>query len=526
MTFLPNPRVILAAAILVATGCASAPLREADRQRVAEADARVLDGCLTCLQEARDTYEALAETAARPILLSRLFDVNILIALRESELAISSTAAIEKATAISAELPPSPVRSLALELAIIGLPEIVGTPRAAARQRGRDALELVDRFGGRVPDVLQQGVASDPFLAYLASSWTCLPGVADTPPPEAELQEPIETQPLPALLAYRKATCPSGDAEALDALVDTNPEFIEAGYLRARLPALALTTEYVSRQRTWFERARTSFPTSAAVTYSFGALNQTLGDCRAALTYYDATLRLQPAHEEAALQRVICLGFLGRYETAIAAATEIIDADYFNVDDAYYWRAWNRNELRQRVEARRDIEQALSMRSSARNHSLAGIVAYHLDDLEAADRHLRESIEWDRAMCLSRWYLGLVAFDREQWEATGTAFEAAADCYLESAREARQHLAAIEEADLDPTFKANQILGFNAVIQEDTSQEHASCLNGANGFLRAGDRTRATLLVDRIPSDSTYASGADQIREYLAELDAADTPPS
>jgi tetratricopeptide (TPR) repeat protein len=519
-----NMRQVLVALLLLAAGCASAPLRQADRLRLADADTRLLDGCLACLREARETYEDLADGAARPLLLPRLFEVNILIALREGELAIPASAAIDRATAIAAELPASPVRELALELAHLGLPEVTGTPRAAARRRTRDLLALSDRFAGQIPPVLQDNPTGDPFITYLARSWTCLPGVKDESPAGEPAQEITDASLRPGLLAYREATCPLADAEALDALVERIPDFVEAGYLRARLPALAFTAEYVARQREWFERARQAFPTSAAVTYSFGALNQTLGDCRTALTYYDATLRIQPAHEEAALQRVVCLGFLGRFETAVNAATAIIDASYFNADDAYYWRAWNRNELRQREDARADIEQALKMRANARNYSLAGIIAYHLQDLEAASRHLSRSIDMDRTMCLSRWYLGLVSFEREEWAETGAAFEAAADCYKASADEARQNLADIEVADLDAEFKRNQIIGFTAVIQEDTSQEHASCINGANGYLRAGDRERAAQLITRIPGDSDYAPGAAQIREYLAELTDAEIP--
>ncbi|MFO7301703.1 MAG: hypothetical protein DIU54_004715 [Acidobacteriota bacterium] len=510
--------------LLVAAGCASAPLRQADRARLAHADARVLDGCYACLLEAISIYDELATAspAAAAALRSRQFETSVLLALRSAELAMPTEEFYERAVAAAGQLSDAGV-PLILELARIGVWDSVGSPRAVRRQSTRALGDLVRKHGQALPDAVAASSFSAPFVEYLRAAWTCLPGAEGADAQAAVLVDDTRTAARATpLVRYRLATCPTADGRALGALLTDAPEFVEAGYFRARLPSLNITAEYVASQRTWFDAARHAFPTSAAVTYSLGVLNQTLGDCRTALTHYDATLRLQPHHEDARLQRLVCLGFLGRHETAITAATQLIEGGYDNVDEAFYWRAWNRNQLRQLDEARADIDQALTRRVNARNYSLAGTIKYHQRDLEAAERDLRSALEMDGTMCLAHWYLGLVAFEREDWPGTGAAFEGAADCYRDSAAEAAQQLAAIEAADLDPDFKKNQILGFRAVIQEDRAQEQASCLNAASGYVRIDDRARAAALLARIPDSSDYASGAQQLREYIAALAEAD----
>ena len=73
---------------LVSGACASAPIRKADLALVTTADERVLEGCYSCLTEARDTYQRLAVGKARPLLITKLFEVQVLVWLREVELAM------------------------------------------------------------------------------------------------------------------------------------------------------------------------------------------------------------------------------------------------------------------------------------------------------------------------------------------------------------------------------------------------------------------------------------------------------
>jgi hypothetical protein len=162
------------------------------------------------------------------------------------------------------------------------------------------------------------------------------------------------------------------------------------------------------------------------------------------------------------------------------------------------------------------------MNINARVYTLGGIIKYDQKELVEAERDLGRAIEMDRRQCIAQWYLGLVSFARELWEATGDDFAASATCYRRSAEGSEAELEVMRAADLDPDFKASQIQGFQAVIQEDRSQEQASYLNAANGFVRSEQHGRAREMLAGIPEDSLHAPGARELRRYLDDLDAPD----
>ena len=119
------------------------------------------------------------------------------------------------------------------------------------------------------------------------------------------------------------------------------------------------------------------FPPSQHTGNSLTGLYQTVADCRAAVEYYEETLALAPGHEYAAMQRVVCLGYLAQHRAAIDSATEIIDRRYEDMAaDAYYWRAWNRHRLKQLVEARADAARSIAIDATARAYALAGSISF------------------------------------------------------------------------------------------------------------------------------------------------------
>lgn len=514
--------VVVVVALLLA-GCASAPIRRADLAPLGEADARVRDGCYTCLVAALQTYESLAVGRARPIVLPRLFETQLLVGLREAELAQDPADAFARAEALAAELPGTTDAAFLLAAARAVPPDAVGTPRAVWREGLADRRAFVKMHLPTAAARLAAATISQDLRDYLAAGLTCL---ATTSGVQSATQPPLEVLSSTAspLVRYRRGTCPIAGDTALDAVLETVPTFVETGYLRARMPVLRVTAAYVSNQRTRYAAAAEVFPASPSIAYSLGTLNQVVGDCRTAVEHYDRTLELAPRHEDAALQRIVCLGYQGLHENAINAASRVIEAKYDNVGEAFYWRAWNRHQLRQLAGARADIDRALAIAVNAGALTLGGIIKYDQGDLQQAERDLGMAVKMDRTQCIAQWYLGLVAFARELWLSTGDDFAASAGCYQRSAEETETRLATIEDADLDPDFKASQIAGFQAVIQEDRSQEQASYLNAANGYVRSGDQTRARQMLAGITDDSLHAPGARELRRYLDELEAPAAP--
>lgn len=501
----------LIAPLLVLTGCATVPVRQAGAPSLAEADAQVLAGCYTCLLSARDAYAKVAATRSRSAVVLRLFETEVLLGMRQAELALSPEVPFARAAALLPELPASSDASFLLDLARAIPPERQGTPRSTMRQSAKTREAFASAHFGTVFGRLDRSITGLPFRNYLSASLACLgPTVGVRPATVVEI--PADSPPL---VLYRLATCPNTQTELIERVVAEVPAFVEAEYLRARVPAVNVTVAYVATQRQAYAAAGEVFPASPSILYSVAGLHQTLGDCRAAVDGYDALLAIAPDHEDGSLQRIICLGYLARHDDAIAAATRLIDERFDNMGEAYYWRAWNHHKALRLVPARADIDRAMSSHVDSAVLSLSGIIKYEQKEYPPARRDLQAAIGMDPLQCIARWYLGLVAFESEDWPGTGQQFEASATCYRESAERSERDLEAMRGADLDPTFKASQIAGFEAVIAEDRGQEQASYLNAANGYIRAAFADKARVMLVRITTTSPHAAAARELSGYL-----------
>jgi tetratricopeptide (TPR) repeat protein len=495
--------------LLVSAGCASAPIKKADAASLVLADTRMLEGCYTCLLEARDVFTRVAVGKARPLVIVRLFETQVLIGMRERELAMDSSEAYAKARALIPELPPTYAGAQYLEIAELTPPDYSGTPRAElmAFQRGN----MPPARFTELKQGLTLGEGSAPFRAYLSASLDCLPSNPNRRDPQAAAI-PAGTSPL---VKYRLATCPSYRSTILQDLLKETPSFVEAGLFLARQPTLNITATYVKNMRTWLTTAYSAFPRSPSITYGLGALSQTVGDCKSAIRFYEDTIALKDRHEDAALQRVICLSHLGQFVPAMEAATRIIDRNYYNLPEAYYWRAWNHHRRVELPEARTDIDRALGLLFNSQVLTLGGIIKYDQDDLAKAEIDLKEAIRIDPTQCVAQWYLGLVNFKKGVWPDTASRFSTCATCYEKSADENVRRLDEMRKADLDAEFKATQIAGFEAVIKEDRDQQWGAILNAANAFARAEQIDTALKLLEKIPADAALRSKADELKKLI-----------
>lgn len=498
--------------LLLATGCASAPIKKADQASLAVAQTRVLEGCYQCLLEARDVFERVAAgPKARPLVLARLFETYVLIGMRERELALDSAEAFAQARAVAAELPPTYNAAQYIDIARLMPPDFGGSPRTELTpfQRGMPAAA---RFAGW-RTALTTGEASAPFRAYITASLDCLAEFGRVREQSRAAREiPPDVVPL---VKYRLATCPVLRSAPLEALLTEVPDFVEAGLFLARQPTLNITSTYVKNMRTWLTRAYDKFPRSSSITYGLGMLSQTVGDCKIAVRFYEDTIALKERHEDSALQRVICLAYLGQHASAIEGATRIIDRGYYNLADAYYWRAWTHHRRVALPEARADVDKARSIAVNAKVLTLGGMIKYDQREFDLAERDLTQAIAMDPMQCVAHWYLGLVTFSKEAWPETAKRFGRSAGCYEASADDSVRKRDAMVKADLDPDFKAVQIAGFEAVIKEDRDQQWASILNAANAFARADQTDIALKWLDRIPADAVLASKAAELRKLI-----------
>lgn len=502
---------LLAAVVVGVSACASAPIRPQDRAELVVAATRLLDGCYECLLEARATYQRLAVGRARPLLVTQLFEAEVLVGLREREFAVDHTDAFQRAEALLKELPPTYPGARYLEIARLMPTDRLGTPRAIriATERTQPPLRTIRA----IQEELSVGAGSPHFREYLSIGLECL-GPAQRAA-TAPLAQPADDAPY--LVKYRTWTCPAEQPYGLEAIRDAVPDFVEAELLVARVPTLQVTSAYTTRLREALDASVRRLPRSPAIAYSLGALNQTVGDCRAAIRHYEDVIALAPLHEDAAMQRVICLGHLGQFVPAIDGATRIIDRAYDNRLEAMYWRAWSHHQRRDLPAARADIDAARAIMVSVRVLVLSGMIKYDQGALDSAESDLADAIRMDtmNEQCLAHWYYALVGFAREQWPDTAERFGRASTCYRRSAEQARRDLARMRTANVDEEFRANQVAGFEAAIKEDVDQEHASYLNAANAWARGGEIDKAREWLGRIPADSIHATVAAELRKQI-----------
>lgn len=189
-----------------------------------------------------------------------------------------------------------------------------------------------------------------------------------------------------------------------------------------------------------------------------------------------------------------------------------------NLSDAYYWRAWVQHYQKNLTQARADIDMAKKIASNNAIHRLAGIIEHDQEDLLAADKDLvtAKSMTDGQYDCTSRWYLGLNDMKRERWTISAAHFEDAMGCYDRAAIFAEQGLAKMQTLkDVDPDFRARQIEGFLAAIQEDRAQQYASAFNAANHYARGGDAAKAKTLLEVAAKDPALSARVAELRKIL-----------
>ncbi len=510
--------VVVGIGLLVACGPKKPNAAQVLAQARASAQARVLEGCYTCLLEARAILAEVALGKVRPSLVVPMFEVELLINLRERELAMDGSDSLTRAQSLAAELPKDVDGARYLAAVEAVTPDAIGLPQSEARAYRADHQSYRASVNDEIA-WLNSGPLQPAVRQYLSLSIDCefSSRPRGTLPALPRTNDPVPAG-TPPLVAYRLATCDRLDSVALEQLENATPGFIESSVFRARLEVGLADQTGGAVARTLLTKAYEEFPRSSSVTYLNGSLSQTIGDCRTALRFYDETLVMKPRHENALLGRTVCLVYLGRPDDAMATATQMIEMRTYNIADAYFWRAWIQHEQRDLPKARQDINLAKSLASNNNIHRLAGIIEHDQDDLDIAEKDLlaAKSDSGGQRDCIARWYLALVAVKRERWPDAAGHFDDSMRCYDTAATLTELALQRMDaNIQIDPAFKARQIEGFKAAIKADRSQYHAAAFNAANNFARSGNVEKARRLLDIAAKDPALDTPVAELRKII-----------
>ena len=511
-------RRFLLLALFLAAACHHEPLNKAAQVDLAKADALVWQGCYDCLLDARGIYERLSVGRARPLVIEQLFEVNLLLGLRERELALDSAASFDRARANARELPPGAEADRIITFADAIRPDNIGTPFSVQEAFRRAHAAFAPKIDDEIA-WLKTTVLREPVRQYLALSMDCInenrPRPRQAPPRPSE--EPLAPD-APPLVLLRAAICAQDMLPILARVRAAEPRFVEAAFFQARPLAAKAQEDGGVKAKAYIAEAIARFPKSPSITYLDGQVLQLAGNCKAALPLFDTTIDLQPAHENAWLGRTICRTLTKQFDPAIESATHMIDAKMTHLSEAYYWRAWIRHYQKELVPARADIEESKKLATSVNTATLAGIIEYEQNDLVPAETDLkigRRSLDGYRN-CTAMWYLGLVTMKTERWKESGQQFADAMACYQMDVGEAEEAIKKLNSTpDLDPDFKTTQIANFEQVIKESSSQQYAAAFNAANFYARGGEIPKARVYLEIAAKDPALAAPVATLRALL-----------
>lgn len=520
-------RVAFALVLLAATGgCASAKLRKANERALAIADTHVLEGCTDCLLEARAVYARVADSKDRknaPAAAAKLFETDLLLALREKELALDWRPTVEHARALVPRVPASLEPARLLAIVDVVLPDMNGVPPKRLNAMRRERRSFVEKIPAELAWLRESTVPLTPAVRdYVRLSLDCSypvrPDVARQPYDSVRKsrQPPPNASPL---VQYRAGICAGGDSTLLVRTAAAVPGFAEAAYFLGQPAAFAADETGGDDARALLGRAYQRFRKAPGVTFYLGWLGTTTGNCTEALRWYDETIATEPEHEQAWFQRTICLTSLRQDSAAIESATRLIALETESTGQAYYWRALNRLRRNELEMARSDVDTAKVLTREAENVlTLAGVIEHDQDDLAPAERDLRAARGKPNGKknCTAAWYLGLVLNKATRWKESATSFEASMDCYTEKMAEDRDGIAIVRA---NPKFreamKAKKIAALEADIAEQQGRYFTAAFNGASNNARAGEMVRAKELLEIAAQDPKLTDQVTKLREAL-----------
>jgi tetratricopeptide (TPR) repeat protein len=533
----PIPATLIALGVAAASlGCASAGLRRQNALALAAADARVLEGCYGCLQDALSTYARLAGARKNVIpknagaLSVRLFETELLLALREKEMGIDSRVSLERARTVAPNMPSSVEATRVLAMVDAVVPDGRSLPIKAHDALIRSRKAYIDGIDAELAWVERSSLAPA-VRQYIALALDCSyfdRHDGDTTALAKRRAVPINAPPL---VTYRAANCAATDTLALKRVLAQVPSFDEAAYALGNEVVWASGETGGDDARRYYSQAYARFPRAAGVTFMTGWLDLNIGDCTDAIRFYDTTLAIEPAHDRAMLQKAICQSNMRQDSAAIATATRFIALETADIAQGYYWRAVSRLRRRELALARSDADtaKARTSRGSGELLTLAGIIEYEQEDFGIAETDLRGARAAPKGSqnCNAGFYLGGVLVKREAWSQAVASYDSAMVCYDDQANFLAAKIEQVRRSTKgSPQFRAKRIASLESDMADRRKRNQTAAFNAASMNARIGNYARAEELLVIAASSSELTDQVAKLREQLAQATRAPSPPA
>jgi tetratricopeptide (TPR) repeat protein len=486
----------LLAVLVLTTACAARGPSPQTVAEIAKGDALFRAGCYTCLTEALTIYQKHKVSQG-------IFDASLLIAIREKELGIPADDALRLVRELPSEAPSLAQGGSRSNALLAGAQLVVG------ETSGLDPVQRAALMGGRPPidkdhprrRALDPWFGKDVVATYVALTLDCESSRLIESVDMAGLTKIYEGQPL---MQFRLSRCGRpAQAQHLATLRATDPRWTDTLFWEARREMVGSPTTGIDfpKALSLFAEGRAAFPTSLALTMSWANVSMSAEEFETALSGFDEVLSVYPEHRDALIGRVTSLSYLLRHPDAVTTATRVIELGTWHIGDAYYWRAWNRYNLKEYETAWADVETAIKGLSNTRVYTLAGLIAYARKELPVAVQRFDRAYEIDSSNCDATWMSGLVNIDQELLAMAAPKFTRAMSCFVSSAAALRENLALVErQLAARGTPATPREVRQQARLKRDAEnadeRSAQSAFNAAQCYARTGGRTMALNLVD------------------------------
>ncbi len=509
---MPFPlRAFVAASLFLAACAARGPSPETVAN-LARADELAVAGCYACLQQALAIFdrELRPERRAPAGLAERAFETAMLIVLREKELGIPIDASLARARALAQKVTPLPgavAPAVLLELAELAPGETNGLDPDRSRPGPDSRARLAN-----LRSVLDTATPPSLLATYLVITIDCIGDPREKQKIDAD--QILATHKNPALLRYRLGLCFLGPPGGAPQVRQEDARWLDTLFFEGRR-ALASRRPNLRGAIEAFDQAHKAFPASPAILLALAHAQRGYGDLDVALASYDRVIAMVPAVRAALLGRVITLSYLNRPQEAIDTATRMIDLGTWLMSDAYYWRAWNRSQLKLLEEAWSDAERAVQLSANTNVYTLAGVIAYDRKQIETAKDMFFRATQMDNANCSAHSYLGLVHVAQNAWPQATPSFSTAMSCFVQAAAQARRELAELQAETYDPVYTGRLAADRQKTIDESERKAAEAAYNAAQGYLRAGQRGEALGHLQLALEHPTLQKPAEALRKLI-----------
>ena len=487
---------------------AHAPAGPAPSERLAAADALVLEGCLDCLFDAYSAYASLqslpgsAEAAAAGVVRSAA-----LITLRERELGMIDDGYFDRARAASSSMPSVE----AIYGPVLAVVDVVGSRLAGQSDETMRRFQTLNANRARWLEMLRGRADSDALSAVVWVSFSCSNSQDRNARTRDALLAPLTTFKGAPIVEYQLLSCLPTDRD-LTAFKEAHGRYQEMDFWLAQRDIAARQLDEAEQHYQAAYKWHEAWP--AAMT-SLATLLMTAEEFEAALDMSDRVLTIEPGAAEAKLNRLRALSYLGRNDLAIDQATQMIAANALP-SDAYYWRAWNENQKDDLEPAWADIETAERMWHNNEVLKLAGMIAYRRHQLPVSKAKFESVLQFPGgADCDVYFDLADVNIELSDWE-SGAAHYASTVACVDNARQAlADEIEKLQQSGGSPDRIARQVARRENMRAAALRMQVQSFFNGSIAYLQLHRSDDARRFAERIVDDAQFG---DRARDILARL--------